>query len=224
MDTSPLAALGLGLASIPHCMGMCGPVASAAGGSRSARLGYQFARLVAYGTLGALAARVAQPIRAALGSGFVTWGLAALTAAALVLAALRLLRARPVPLVPAERLLGGRTGRSIALAGGLGLATGLLPCGALYGALALAATGSSPVVGAASMVAFGGVSGLGLLVSSRLALALARSEEPLGRRSVAAVLVVGAALVLARPLLAEDDAAPCHTPVAGTAPAGGTTP
>ena len=87
----------LGFASIPHCIGMCGGIASACSRTRGSSLTYQGARLFAYVAIGAFAGLALGPVRAALPHG--TWAIAfgAVTAAALVFSGVRLLRARPVP-------------------------------------------------------------------------------------------------------------------------------
>lgn len=92
----------------------------------------------------------------------------------------------------------------------IGALSALLPCGALYSALLIAASGGSASSGAASMASFAAASGSGLLAASWIA-KKARSE--LGRRTLAALLVIGALIVLARPIgqaLSSDAAPLCH--------------
>lgn len=213
MTYGPVAAAALlGAASIPHCMGMCGPIAGACGSSRGASASYQAARLATYVGLGALASRLASPLRDALPQGLSAYLLAAIMAAALLTSALRLFRTAGsgAPDVPVARLV--RPGRGSALMPiGLGMVTGLLPCGTLYGALAVAAAAPSSATGALTMLAFGSVSALGLLVSHAATRLLASDATGRGRRLVAGVLVIGAALALLRPLVTgTDGSAPCH--------------
>lgn len=201
----------LGLASIPHCVGMCGGIAGACSRTRASSLTYQLARLAAYTTLGGLAGLALGPVRAALPRGAWAYAFAAVTAGALVISALRLLRARAVDpsLVPVTALRRGRRpGRLMPLA--LGLVTGLLPCGALYGALAVAGAAGQPALGAASMAAFGLASSIGLAMAQPVTRFLARDGMRHGRQLVAAALFVGAAVVLLRPLLAPGTEADCH--------------
>lgn len=210
---APLATAALlGAASIPHCMGMCGPIAGACTSSRGAGLAYQLSRLFAYTALGGLASRIVSPLREALPHGLGAHLLAAIMAAALLTSAVRLFRStRPTiaPDVPVSRL-ARPTKASPILPVALGAVTGLLPCGSLYGALAVAAASDAPAIGAATMLVFGSVSAVGLIVSNAAARVLATDAGARGRRVVASVLVVGAALALLRPLVARDDAAPCH--------------
>lgn len=223
MSFAPVATAALlGAASIPHCMGMCGPIAGACTSSVGAGLSYQAARLASYVALGALASGLASPLRGALPHGLAAYVLAAIMAAAMLTSALRLVRssaAKALPDVPVSRLT--RPGRSSALMPiGLGVVTGLLPCGSLYGALAVAAASDTPAIGALSMASFGTISAVGLLLSNAAARMLARDATGNGRRIVAGVLVLGATLALLRPLIARDEAAaPCHDSVSHLATA-----
>ncbi len=170
-----LAALLIGLAGSPHCLGMCGGIAGSLGagmqgGCTASRLGlalsYNLGRLASYTFMGAVAAGVV----AAIGATFAisTWAvvLRLLTAAILIAVAAHLLfnwtglrRIEAVggrlwrhisPL--AQRLLPVRTpGRALAL-GGL---WGWLPCGLVYTVLVAAAVSGSALSGAAVMFAFG---------------------------------------------------------------------
>lgn len=203
----------LGAASIPHCMGMCGPIAGACTATRGAGLSYQLARLGMYTALGALASRLASPLRGALPHGLAAYVLAAIMAAAMLTSALRLFRnsaGGAAPDVPVARLVRpGKTSALLPVA--LGAVTGLLPCGSLYGAIAVAAASDTVPIGALAMFTFGAVSSVGLLLSNAAARMLATDATGRGRKVVAGVLVAGAALALLRPVLArEDAAAPCH--------------
>lgn len=201
----------LGFASIPHCIGMCGGIASACSRTRGSSLTYQGARLFAYVAIGAFAGLALGPVRAALPHG--TWAIAfgAVTAAALVFSGVRLLRARPVPpaFVPVTALRRERA-RDRLVPLGFGLVTGLLPCGALYGALAVAGTAGSPALGALAMGAFGLASSIGLFAAQPITRFLARDGMRNGRRVVAALLFAGAVMVLVRALGRPGDEANCH--------------
>lgn len=143
----------LGLAGTLHCAGMCGGFVICL---RGRHVPYQVGRLIAYAGFGA--------VLGVLGlSAHVTGGKALSLAASglMVLVGLGFLgvipRIEPVgPLAGAVRLrLAGLLRRgTLGASFGLGLVTGLLPCGMLYAAFARAAASHSPVEGAALMAAF----------------------------------------------------------------------
>ncbi|MDF3071424.1 MAG: putative rane protein [Polyangiaceae bacterium] len=155
-----------------HCVGMCGGLIAVAGaGSRGLRerlmvqLVYQSGRLVSYVALGALAGSLGRALDVAggaagvgrmgavvAGGAMALWGLWAMLGAAGV--KVRLPRLRVLP-NRALTWLGSMQKRGPTVrAALLGSASGLLPCGFLYGfALAAAATGSA-AKGAAVMGAF----------------------------------------------------------------------
>ena len=154
-----LAALAMGLASSPHCALMCGaPCAAVTGGRRPAALGFHLGRLAGYAVAGALAAAsvatlgawarvvpVLQPLWLLLHLAFLLLGLCWLATGAMPA---RLLRdgAAPVHVV--------RRRSTFARAGGAGLAWVAWPCGALQGALLLAALASDAAGGALAMAGF----------------------------------------------------------------------
>ena len=167
-----------GAASLPHCAVMCGPLAGvacapSAASSTSSRMRsvqYALARLLAYAlagaVVGAFGSQLAIRLPAKMASAVVSW----LFAAGLLVAAVRMLRARRG--APAERPVALRRKpslsrrileRAIRHPLTLGFATALLPCGALYSALLLAAATTSPWLGAASMAAFACTSSPALL-------------------------------------------------------------
>jgi sulfite exporter TauE/SafE len=160
-----------GLAASAHCLAMCGPVTCAldGGSSRAPRAlvhgGFQLGRVTGYaiaglaagslgGALGALAPSggqwTARAFAALLGVfvGLQTAGVAK-PFSAIEPSARRALG--PV-LFRAKSLLRGPSARE-ALA--LGLLWSLVPCGMVYGALALAAGAGSAVSGALTMLSFG---------------------------------------------------------------------
>ena len=165
-----LAGLAMGAAATPHCAAMCGaPCAALTGGCRSNAAGFHLGRLLGYAAGGALAAGSVGALAA--------WSEAApalrplwtmLHLALLALGLWWLARGRQ----PAwMRRDGGavpirfvaRPGRPLR-AGGAGLAWIAWPCGALQGALLLAALASTPQGGALVMAAFaaGSMPGLAL--------------------------------------------------------------
>lgn len=226
-----LAGLALGAATIPHCLGMCGPLAAFAcrgGGGARAPVRYQLGRTIAYVSLGALFGGVGSAVVSALpvswASTITSWALAI----ALAVAALRLWRgsapaddaAQPIVL----RRGRGRGGRGPSLFQralavvkrdpfAVGLLTGILPCGALFAALVLAAGTGSPVAGAAVMLGFVTASGVGLLVAGALVARVAVLRRPELSRIVAVVLAVGALLLVLRPIpTIGSDRPACHAP------------
>ncbi|MDO8270302.1 MAG: sulfite exporter TauE/SafE family protein [Gammaproteobacteria bacterium] len=171
------AAFLLGLFSAPHCLAMCGGVASAlllgsnAADERAARrptpivsaLWFGTGKLLGYGALGALAGLTG----AVLSSSGTAAGAALHLLAGLLMIGLGLymtgwwLGIRRLEALggrlwqPVLRLLRGlqlgRTGNKLAA----GLLWGLLPCGIVYSMLALALSAGSAVAGAAIMLSFG---------------------------------------------------------------------
>jgi len=212
MSSSVVAAALLGLATAPHCMGMCGPIAASCSGSVESGAAYQLGRLSTYAGLGAVAAALMAPLRDRLPTTAANWAVAVLTALALLVSAYRLVARRDARprLVPVERLTKGASRRAVARGGALGVVTGLLPCGSLYGALAVAAVAGSSASGAATMVVFGVVSGAALALTQVASRRLVDEPGQLGRSIVAGALVAGALLSLGRPWLASSNAPPCH--------------
>lgn len=220
-----IAGASLALVSLAHCAVMCGPVALTArvrGGPHSVAA-YYLGRLVTYTVLGALAGSVA---RAALLSPWARWAEAVLAwgfAAALVYSGFSLLfRARrPAGLLTLGKApRANRIGRVLARLADdallLGMATALLPCGALYSALAAAALLGSPLAGASAMAAFAAVSGLAVVGVAQLgALSTKRVRV---QQIVGLALVASAFLFVYRPiplLRAGDDVPACHQPASG---------
>jgi sulfite exporter TauE/SafE len=223
-----LAGFAAGLAAVPHCVGMCGPLVAFAQGDSphsGAAIRYHLGRLVGYGLLGVAAGSTGHALAALWdprwSAALTSWTLAV----ALAYTAWRLSRpqrhARPAltplrrePRAPslAQRVLE-RIPRS---PGALGLATALLPCGALATGVLVAAGSGAPLSGAAAMVAFGVASGGGLVIVSALSAQLARRATSRGLRlGLAAVLVVGAVVMAVRPLSTlRGDPAECHVPPA----------
>lgn len=175
LATVVTSALVAGVLGSLHCTGMCGPLV-VAGGSKGrgadGATGYFVGRFIAYSTLGAVVGHLGKhafcilPMSTAQA---VAVGLTALPAAARGLSLL-LLRQAPSGVVPLRRK-PKRTFLSTLAALlprrglGLGLATGILPCGLLVTAFAMAAATASPVLGAASMAAFAIGSAPGLLAA-----------------------------------------------------------
>lgn len=214
------AGAGAGLLSSIHCAAMCGPLAAAQGVRAGAAATAQYAggRILAYSAAGALAGasgralfQVTGPLVGAL--------LSAAFAGALLVVAVRLWRAPraapPIAIGKRRRPLAARiisTVRPGPFA--FGALTALLPCGALWAALALAAGTGAAASGAAAMLAFAAASSAGLLAGGWLGAAIRR--RPLGaRRALAVLLVAGALIAALRPITAvagggEHEVPPCH--------------
>lgn len=171
--TIATSALVAGLLGSLHCAGMCGPLVVAGcskGRGTDGATGYFAGRLVAYATIGAIVGHLGKhafcilPMNAAHA---IAVGLTALPAAA---RGVSLLVRRPAPELiplrkkPKSRLLSVLAQVLPRRGLGLGLATGVLPCGLLFTAFAMAAATANPLLGAASMAAFAIGSAPGLFV------------------------------------------------------------
>lgn len=220
-----MAGAAAGLASVPHCTAMCGPLAAYACSGRPGVSGqgrYQAGRLVSYSVLGAIAGAIggatAVSLPSAWGAALLSWSLAL----GLGLAALRLWRRPEQPLISlrtqketapvstGSRVLGA-LGRHPFL---VGLGTAVLPCGALAAAVLIAASSGSALLGALSMLAFSIVSGVGLVGATWVFERFARRPRPSTSRILAVVLALGSIMFIIRPVhaLRHDDPAACHAP------------
>ena len=160
-----------GILGSAHCVGMCGGfVMSIGAAARNARdnflrqVIYSAGRLFTYGVLGATAGFAGWRLTKAVPSTIHVSALLAIAAGALLvwqgLSATGLFRRRSVAGGPTPCLAGtmfsgflrmpGRTAAFLA-----GVLTGLLPCGLLYGMIALAASTHDLVAGSATMLVFG---------------------------------------------------------------------
>lgn len=167
-----LAAFAMGFFGSPHCLGMCGGLVTAFGLSmRDASAGkrrrlvatYHIGRLLSYALLGVIAGLIGTAVlaplmvgnslpRILLGMVLVFIGMIMLGAPILnklerlgmrFWQALSPLRQKVFPLTTYPRALSA------------GLLWGFLPCGLVYGALAMAVVGHSVTTGAVLMFAFG---------------------------------------------------------------------
>jgi len=225
MWTAVIAGAAAGLASVPHCTAMCGPLAAYACSGRPGAVGqsrYQLGRFISYSVLGAIAGTIggatAVSLPQAWGSALLSWSLAL----GLGLAALRLWRRPRQPLVTlrtrqddptpsfGSRVLGG-LGRHPFF---VGLGTALLPCGALAAAVLIAASTGSTALGSLSMLAFAVVSGVGLVGATWVFERFARRPSPATSRVLAVVLALGSILFVIRPVhaLRTGDTSSCHAP------------
>lgn len=174
------AAAALGVMSSAHCVAMCGPLVLLAGSpahanrrTQMARAGlYHLGRVTTYSCLG-LAAGSAGHVATSVGIG---QAVAIMSGLILIVTAMASVATRPsaaltgtlMPLVAglsrAARGVGSRHPR-LGLYG-LGLANGLLPCGMVYAALAIALTAGSVIQAAATMAAFGAATAPALIATS----------------------------------------------------------
>jgi uncharacterized protein len=205
-----LSGTSLAFASSAHCALMCGPLAMASTGRRSGAQGRYFVgRLVSYTLLGALSGSAGRTVISLVPARFVEtavlWSLAvSLAFAAVPLLGLVRARRESQPTIPLRRSAPRRplTRLLAQLAGDpllLGVATALLPCGALYAVLAGAAALADPLAGALMMATFATISGLALLGLASLSTKLL-SLGAGARRLLGAALLAGACVLLVRPI------------------------
>jgi sulfite exporter TauE/SafE len=209
---------GLGVVAAAHCVLMCGPLAVLAQsrGGASGSLRYVAGRLVTYTLLGGLAGSAGSALLSWSHTHWVDALLSWALAITLFLAALKL-----VQRAPRERLvsLGSRPrkswiGRGLARIAHdpllLGAATAVLPCGALFGAVAAAAALGNAQSGALALATFSLVTGVAVTGAGQLARIANLGAR--GRRGLAVVLFAGAVLTALRPfptLGAQDEAPSC---------------
>ncbi|MEL6615344.1 MAG: sulfite exporter TauE/SafE family protein [Bacteroidota bacterium] len=211
------AVFAAGLLGSAHCVGMCGGLVAVLGrgaGPSTARQGAYFAgKTTTYATLGALAGLIGvSASEAASGVQLVaTTGLGLV----LVVVGLGLCGVLRIGREPGRDAVGRwirplltrvLQSRSAGVPFGLGLLNGLLPCGLVYGMLAMAATTGTASGGALTMAAFG----LSTLPALGLAGWLGSRLSP-GRRvwmqRLGGVLIVAlGVLTLSRAALAFDAA------------------
>ncbi|MBK7151150.1 MAG: sulfite exporter TauE/SafE family protein [Sandaracinaceae bacterium] len=210
-----------GLASVPHCMGMCGPlVAGVCAGPREG-LRYQAGRTLSYGLLGGLAGGLVALTVRPLPVEFASQVLGVTMALGLLWVAFRLASSAPramaapggeasdvelsgvlVPLrtKPKSAPTPSRWVRLVRpfLASPLlvGALSALLPCAALLNMGVLAGASGSATAGALIGVAFATTTGAGLATSVWASTLLRQSRA--GSLLVAGVLVLGAGIVTVR--------------------------
>jgi len=219
------AGAGAGLLSSIHCAAMCGPLAAAQGVRAGAAATAQYAggRILSYAAAGALAGASGRALFSVTGP-LVGALLSAAFAGALLVVAVRLWRAPrahpPIAIGKRRRPLAARIISAVRPGPfAFGALTALLPCGALWAALALAAGTGGAAAGAAAMLAFAATSSAGLLAGGWLGAAIRR--RPLGaRRALAVLLVAGALIAALRPITAvagggEHQVPPCHRLLGG---------
>ena len=222
-----------GAASIPHCAGMCGPLAAFAcraprgDASQLTRvLAYQGGRLFGYTSLGVAAGALGHGVSLAMPERYVQALLSWTLAVALGTAAYRAFRAsRPRSVPVSAPLTIGRAPRTPSLAERLlgrvldaplllGLLTALLPCGALASGLLVAAGTATPIHGALAMTGFALASGPALALAAWAVSHARRMAGPTGLRIAALAFALGAVALAIRPIpsLRSEEPIACHTP------------
>ncbi|PON16927.1 sulfite exporter TauE/SafE family protein [Candidatus Entotheonella serta] len=207
------ALLGAGFfTGLSHCVGMCGPLVGAFTLQRRAAkrelsaslVIYQMGRLSMYFLLGAVVGSLGEVLATALQpwQGAFSMAMGGMS----MLLGLGLMGVLPLPdwhtaLAPARlvsRYIRGLMVSSHPVAPfGLGIANGLLPCGAVYAMTLLAAMSGSPVEGASLMLIFGfGTLPAMLGVGYSVGLLRLRLQTHLFRVAAMVMVVVGVQLVL----------------------------
>ncbi len=147
------AALLAGLLGSVHCIGMCGAFAASCTRARGGLAAWHLGRILTYAGLGAAAGALGSLIPGP------PWVPGAVAALLLVWFALALAGLVPEPrLLPPVLSRAGSRAAAVPRAGAqflFGLVNGLLPCGLVYSALALAIAADQPLAGALAMLAFG---------------------------------------------------------------------
>lgn len=227
------AALLLGFAASGHCLVMCGGISSALGlaTAKSAEgraqvpllVAYQVGRMLSYAIAGALVGGALGLVVAWLDADAVRLGLRALSAAALLVAALvafGMLRdpgagiGRPLwqRIAPIGRRLLPVTNVARALA--FGMVWGWMPCGFAYTVMVIAALEADALRSAATMLAFGiGTAPAMIAVAYGAQRASRLAASGTARRAAGTVLAGSAALTLLAPQIAA--AAPWTHPWIG---------
>lgn len=147
------AAFVAGLMGSPHCIGMCGGFAAACARPRGSVWLWHAGRLSTYAVIGAIGGYAGAALPGP------RWVPLVISAALLLWFALALADVVPQPKVRVPGLV--QAGVRLAQKEGplarylFGAATGLIPCGMVYAALAIAVAAGHPAWGAAAMVTFG---------------------------------------------------------------------
>jgi len=220
LESAILTALATGGLGSVHCAAMCGPIAVAgcsAGNTLSSRrvTGYFLGRMMAYTSVGAVLGHLGHHALCLLPMAALEAVAITLVAGAAAYRGITLLRRR-APSPPLVELTAKRRAttpaRSSSLLGlvselaprrglGLGLATGVMPCGLLLPAWALAAGTASAPAGAAVMAVFSLATLPGLIVPLVGRRLLQRRIARLPASTYGLVWCALALWIVARPLL-----------------------
>jgi sulfite exporter TauE/SafE len=214
LEPAVLAALATGALGSAHCAAMCGPIAVAGcsrgrGVSGRDAAAYFLGRAAAYATVGAVLGHLGRHALCILPMGALEGVAVAAVAIAAAWRGIAMLRGKKSGdgLVTLRK----KPGRSAILTLlsdlwprrglGLGLATGVMPCGLLLPAWALAAGTASAPSGAAVMAAFSAATLPGLVVPIAGRRLLARFVERLPQGALGVLWCALAAWIAVRPLL-----------------------
>jgi uncharacterized protein len=230
------AALVMGLMGTVHCVGMCGGIASVLGAgpqgscrspsaSAAGVIVTNLGRLGTYAMLGALAGALGGAFRGAIPLGALGTGARVATALVLVVVGLQLAgvgkglsrvsslggplftRVRRLLAAPAVPSLGASLLR--------GMGWGLLPCGLVYGAAALAIVAGDPVSGALTMLAFGAGTLPSMLAVGAFASSFVRLVKSERLRATAGILVAASGAVHLAIAVLQAGALPAAPPAGG---------
>ena len=220
------AGLLMGLAGSPHCAVMCAApcatVARTCGGVRPARAAWAWhlGRMVAYAAAGGASAASVGFIASWSGASAVLRPVWTMLEAAVLITGLVLLWSGRMPrwvdataqnlgqVVRFHAPVSPLPGRGVRRAGLIGLAWVAMPCGLLWGALAVSVLADGPLQGAAVMLAFSLGSAVGLVGAPWLWARLAHLPQAGALRLAGAMLAGASAWALVQGF---DAAAWCRT-------------
>ncbi|MEQ1564814.1 MAG: sulfite exporter TauE/SafE family protein [Myxococcota bacterium] len=181
------AAVVAAAAGSPHCLGMCGALACAAGDRPAQHGAYHLGRIGTYAALGASAGWMG---RAIPGPAWLGTSVAAVFLIGFA-ASLAGLLPEPRVAVPGLAAVGARVARRADLPSRVvfGAVNGLLPCGLVYATLSLAVATADPLTGAAVMATFGAAT-VPILLAATFGLRRLIAGSVGARRALAVVVLI----------------------------------
>lgn len=210
------AAVVAALAGSPHCLGMCGALACAAGGRADQQAAYHLGRIATYAALGAAAGAMggAIPGPAWLGSAVAAVFLIGFAAS------LAGIVSEPKVALPGLTALGARLAQRVDVPSrvAFGVVNGLLPCGLVYATLSIAVASGGAASGALVLTVFG-LATVPALAVATLGLRRVVAGSRGARRALAALVLVSGLGTLgfragvftpASAADVESDVPPCH--------------
>ncbi len=202
------AAFSVGLLGSAHCVGMCGGFVAllGVGSDRSVaprQAAYFAGKTATYALFGAIAGAAGDALAGLFGAG---GGVVALALGLLMVGVgvgLCGVAWRRAPGARVAQALGPAVGRLVSSGSwaalvGLGMLNGLLPCGLVYGMLAVAAGTGSAAGGALTMAAFGVATVPALAVTGILGARLRPTRRVWMQRAAGALVVAMGLLTVAR--------------------------
>ena len=202
--------LTLGLLGSAHCVGMCGGFvallgAGSEGGAVPKQGAYFAGKTATYAAFGALAGAAGASLTDLFGAlgGTLSVALGSLMVVAGAALCGLAWRGASAPGAQVAARLGPAIGRmvqsgSMASIAGLGALNGLLPCGLVYGMLAVAAASGSALEGALTMAVFGLATVPALAVTGWLGTRLRPQNRLWMQRVAGALVIVMGVLTVAR--------------------------